>query len=95
MFNWDSKPLHFRFDKIDGFIRANGGSRYLVLFGIEKYDFIYKRITYLISVKCGITYVSSNNYAKVKVDSYDSFPPKKIMTFHNAIILIKSVWNKD
>ena len=35
-----SKPLHIRFDRRDGFIRVYDGSRYLVLFGSEKYDSI-------------------------------------------------------
>ena len=68
----DSKPLCTRFDKIDGYIRVYDGARYLVLFGSEKHDLIYKRIRYLISVKCGITYNISHNYAKIKVDSYES-----------------------
>ena len=38
------KPLRIRFDKIDGFIRIFDGTRYLVLFGSEKYDGIYNRI---------------------------------------------------
>ena len=42
-----------RFDKIDGFIRVCDGTRYLVLFGSEKYDAIYNRIRYLIGVKSG------------------------------------------
>ena len=50
----DSKPLRTRFDKIDGYIRVYDGVRYLVLFGSEKYDFIYKRIRYLISVKVAL-----------------------------------------
>ena len=49
--------LTFRFDKIDGFIRVYDGTRYLVLFGTEKHDFIYNRITYFIVVKSGITYI--------------------------------------
>ena len=28
---------------------------------------------YLISAKSGITYIISHNYAKIKVDSYDSY----------------------
>ena len=32
----NSKPLHIRFKKIDGFIRVYDGIRYLVLFGSEK-----------------------------------------------------------
>ena len=60
----------------------------------EKYDFIYNRIRYLISVKSDITYVISHNYAKFKVNSFDSLPLEKTMTFHNVIILIKSAFNK-
>ena len=88
----DAKPFHIRFDKIDGFIRIYDGTKYLVLFGSGKYDFIYNR---LIIVKSGITYVISHNYAKIKVDSYDSLPLEKTMTFHNVIKLIKSFFNKD
>ena len=91
----DTKPLRIRFDKIDWFIRVYDGTRYLVLFGSEKYDFIYNRIRYLIRVKNGITFVISHNYAKIKVELYDSLPLEKAMTFHNVIILVKSVWNKD
>ena len=49
-----SKPLRIGFNKIDGFIKDYDGTRYLVLFGSEKYDSIYDRIRYLISVKSGI-----------------------------------------
>ena len=38
----DSKLLHIRFDKIDGFIRIYDGPRYLTWLGSEKYDAIYK-----------------------------------------------------
>ena len=50
-----AKPLHIRFDKVAGFIRVYDGARYLILFGGEKYDFIYNRIRYLIGTKSGIT----------------------------------------
>ena len=58
------KPFYIRFDKIDGFIRVCDGARYLVLFGGQKYDFIYNRIRYLIGVKSGI-YVISHNDGKI------------------------------
>ena len=45
------KPLRIRFGKIDGFIKIYDGTRYLVLFFSEKYDVIYKRIRYLLSLK--------------------------------------------
>ena len=60
-----------------------------------KNDFIYNRIIYLIGVNSGITYVISHNFAKIKVDSNDSLPPEKILTLHNVIILITSIFNKD
>ena len=89
-----AKPLCIRFDKIDGFIRVYDGTRYLALFGTEKYDSISNRIRYLIEVKSGITYVVSKNYAKIKVDSYDSLPLERIFSFDNVIVLIKSVAHK-
>ena len=42
-----SKPLRTRFDKIDGFVRVYDGTRYLVLFESEKYDFIYNRLFFI------------------------------------------------
>ena len=93
--NLIAKPLRIRFDKIDGFIRVYNEIRYLVLFGSEKYDSVYSRIRYLISVRSCITYVISHNYAKIKVDSYNFLPLEKTITFHIVIIRIKSVWNKD
>ena len=65
-----AKLLHIRFDKIDGFIRVYGRIRYLILFGAERYDSIYNRISYLVAVKSGITCFISHNFAKFKVDSF-------------------------
>ena len=89
------KPLLIRFNKIDAFIRICYGTRYLVLLGPEKYNIIYNLIRYLISLKSGITYIFSDYFAKIKVDSSDSLHIEKILTFHNVIIHIKSVLNKD
>ena len=36
----------------------------------------------------------SRNYARIKIDSYDSLPLEKTLTFHNVIILIKLVFIK-
>ena len=90
-----SKHLRIRFHKIDGFIRVFDGTRYLVLFGSEKYDSIYNRNRYLINVKSGITYIIFHICAKIKIDLYDSLPLEKTMTLCNVIILVKLVWNKD
>ena len=66
-----AKPLRIRLDQVNTFIRIHDGTRYLVLFGPEKYDAIYNRIRYVISQKSGITYVFSPNYTKIKIDLYD------------------------
>ena len=68
----DSKPLRIRFGKIDVIIRVYDGTRYVTLFGSEKYDSIYSKIRYLISLKSSITYILSHCFEKIKVDFYDS-----------------------
>ena len=81
--------------KIDGFIRVFDGTRNFLLFGPEKYDAIYKRGGYLLRLKSGITYVISDNYARVEFDSYDSLPLEKTLTLHNVTINIKPDLNED
>ena len=56
----DARPYCIRFNKIDRFIRIYDGIIYLILFGSEKYDFIYNRIRYLVGVK--------SNYTNIKLD---------------------------
>ena len=75
------KPLSISFNKIGGSIIIYDGTRYLVLFGAEKYDSIFNRITYLKGIKSGITYIISHNYIRIKVGSYDSLPPEKSIDF--------------
>ena len=72
-----SKPLRIIFNKIDGFVRIYDGTRYLTLFGTEKYDAIYGRIKYLVSLRSSIACIFSHYIAKIKVDSYDSLPVEK------------------
>ena len=36
-----TKPLRNSFDKINGFIRGYDGTKFVILFGGEKCDFIY------------------------------------------------------
>ena len=85
------------FSKIDGFIRVYNETKYLILFGPEKYDAIHNRIRYFISQKSDITYLFlmiMYDYG-INVYPYDSLPLEKTLTLHNVIILIKLVLNKD
>ena len=43
----DAKPLRLRFDKVDGFIRVYDGTKYLALFGSERFDCIHRRLDIL------------------------------------------------
>ena len=70
-----------KIDKIHGLIRIYDWSRYLTLFGSEKYDAIYDRIRYLLGPKSGITNILSHYFAKIKVDSNDVFAYRKNIDF--------------
>ena len=50
-----AKPLHIRFDEIDGFIKINDKIRYLALFDYSYCEKICDKIEYLITGKSGIT----------------------------------------
>ena len=85
-----------RFDKIDRFIISGDGKiKHLILIDYGFFNKICDKIRYLISEKSGITNGINHNLGKNRIDSYDSLPIKKIFTFYNIIILIKSVVNKN
>ena len=90
-----AKPLHISFDKIDGFIKIYDETRYLVLLGPERYDAISDKIKYFIIEKSGIRSSINHNFARIRMGSYNSFLKEKKLAFHNVIILIKPVFNKN
>ena len=45
--------------------------------------------------KIGVTFSINHNFTRIRIDSYNSLPIEKILTFHNVIILIKSVVSKN
>ena len=73
----------------------DGKIKHLVLFDYGLLDKICDKIKYLISKKSGITNSINHNFGRIRIGSYNSLPIKKILTFHNVIILIKSVVNKN
>ena len=88
--------MRIRLDKIDEFIVVlDGKIEHLLLFDNELFDKICDLINNLISKKSGITNSINHNFGRIKIDSYDSLPIEKILTFHNVIILIKPVVNKN
>ena len=95
---WNStgaKPLRIGYDEIHGFIKIQDRIRYLILFGYGRFEKICDKIKYLVSEKSGIADSINHNFSRIRIDSYNSLLIDKILTFHNAIILIKSVVNKN
>ena len=72
-----AKPLRIRFDKIDGFIKTHDKIRYLLLFDCSYHDKVSDKIKYLINEKSGITDSINHNFARIRIDSYDSLPIEK------------------
>ena len=85
--------MTFKFENFDhdNILIIFDGTRYVVLFGAEKYDFIYSKIRYLTGIKHAITYIFTHDYTRIKVDSYDSLPLQETWTCHNTITYIKSI----
>ena len=68
----DTKPLRVMFDKLDGFIRVHSGTKYLVLFGLEKYNPIFDRIRYLIRItsrinRCFLIIMQKSNFIQMMI----------------------------
>ena len=82
------------FNEIDGFIKIYDGIRYLALLSSGLHDAIYNRIRYLICEKSCITDSINHNFARIRIDSYNSLLIEKAMIFHNVITVIKSVVDK-
>ena len=84
-----------KFSKTDGFTKNYNGIRYLVLFGYWWYEKIFENIKYLKSDKSDTKDNINHNFARIRIDSYNSLAIEKTLTVHNVIILIKSVVNKN
>ena len=87
--------MRIGYDEIHGFIKIQDRIRYLILFGYGRFEKICDKIKYLVSEKSGIADSINHNFSRIRIDSYNSLLIDKILTFHNAIILIKSVVNKN
>ena len=101
----DAKPLRITFDKVNGVIKICNGIRYLelsnlyneVYYGINSriYNTAFDGINDFKGKKSGIGDSINHNFARIRIDSYNSLPLEKTLTFYNIIILIKSVVNEN
>ena len=67
----------------------------MALYDYSYCDEICHKIEYLMSEKNGIIDSVNHNFARNRIYSYDSLSIEKILTFHNIIMLIKSVVKKN
>ena len=99
----DAKLFPIKFNKVDGLIKIYNGIRYLELSNsydtnYRVYNKIFDEINYLITEKIEDKYSINHNFARIKIDSFNSLPMETKIDFsyfHNVIILVKSVVNKD
>ena len=83
------QPLCIRFHKIYGFIISLGRKiKHLILLDYGLFNKVCDKIRYLVSKKSGITNSINHKFEKTRIDSNNFLPIKKILTFHNVIILI-------
>ena len=91
-----SIPLRIGFDKIDELINIYDGIRYLVILNLSRFDEICDSIKYPISKKSDITNSFNHNFARIRIyNSYNSLPIENVLTFHNVMILLKSVVDEN
>ena len=86
--------MYIRFNKIDRFIKIHNKIRYIALFD-EWCDKICDRIKHLTSGKSDTIDSTDHNIGRNRIDSYNYLPAEKILTFHNAVLLIKSAFNSN
>ena len=70
-------------------------TKHLVLFEYGLFQKIRNKIKYVISKKSRIKNSINHNFGRINIESCNYLPIQKILTFHNVILLIKSVINKN
>ena len=92
----DAKSLRIRYDKTDGFVKIHDESKSWLLFDSGWWDKICDRIGCFVSEKISIIDSINQNFARIRIDSYNSLPVEKILTFYviiNVILLINYYYN--
>ena len=87
-----AKPLCIRFDKVDGFIKIYDGTRYLLSFGPKNMIQFMIELD-ILQVKKVVLHIVLIIILQ-ESELIQVIPIEKTLTFHNVIVLIKSVFNK-
>ena len=94
--------LYLIINKRNGYIEENHGNKYLTLvptdkskYILEKYEELWTKIRHLIRSKANNSDDYDEKYMKIKFDSNDHLPLKKLLEFHNMIIFVRFVFHDD
>ena len=88
-----AKPLCIRFDKVDGFIKIYDETRYLLSFGPKNMIQFMIELD-ILQVKKVVLHIVLIIILQ-ESELIQVIPIEKTLTFHNVIVLIKSVFNKN
>ena len=58
-------------------------------------EFAIRLNIFLISKKSANRQSINHNFEEIRIDSYNSLPTEKTLTFHNVIVLVKSAVNNN
>ena len=77
-----------------GFVVLNSHVKYYLIMDCL-IKFAIRLNIFLISKKSGNTQSINHNFEEIRIDSYNSLPTEKLLTFHYVIVLVKSAVNND
>ena len=74
--------MRIRFNQKRFIIALDGKIKHLILFAYGLFNKTCDKIKYIVSKKSGYKEYINHNFGKIRIDSYDSLPIKKILSFH-------------
>ena len=92
---WVQNHCIFDLIKSMDLIKTHNKIRYLILFDYSYCDKICDRIKYHLSEKVALQIVLITILEKSELIHIIALPIEKILTFHNVIVVIKSVINRN
>ena len=96
-------PLYLLIKKLDGFIDEKEGNKYLTITLTDSNnDVLIKYAEVWNGIKGQIKKINNDSvgeydkdYMKIKFDSDDNVPLKKVLKFHVLTVIIRNVFEKD
>ena len=96
-------PLYLTIDKVDGYIEASNGSKYLILASTDKNKEVLKKYTELWdgikyqmkTINGGEAGEYKKEYMKIKFESNDNLPLNKTLKLYNLTLIVRSIFQEN